>query len=397
MAKAKSQPTFGQTWWGKAWLKALEDGAMADSARLSRGRSYARQGKVFVTELLPGLVSARVIGKEEYSTDLSIRLLSDEQWEVVNDTMAERARYAAALNAGQLPSALESELDSLGVSLLPRVGDLLGDCSCPDWGEPCKHVAGLCYLVCGLIDLDPFTLLQLRGRSRNDIVESLRRRRQRASGGQPAAPEAVGVDARAAFDRNLAPLPNSISAASLGSAGRAKGRLRHLTAPPLDAGLDTAELAKLAADASLRARRIVFGDGDSGLSLSVTADAARRIAANPSDTEQLQQLQENLGLPAEELAGLAIAWRHGGPQGVAISSLSWQPPKATAAQGLKALGEGSRLSANRVSGKTRAGEGVQLRIDRQHRWWRFEPHDSLGWVLASSGFDQAGDALDLPS
>ena len=43
---------FGRTWWGRAWVQALEQRARLDPNRLPRGRGYARDGAV--GELLLG-------------------------------------------------------------------------------------------------------------------------------------------------------------------------------------------------------------------------------------------------------------------------------------------------------------------------------------------------------
>ena len=51
---------FGQTWWGRAWLEALEQRARLDPDRLPRGRQYARSGAVGELTLAPGEARARV-------------------------------------------------------------------------------------------------------------------------------------------------------------------------------------------------------------------------------------------------------------------------------------------------------------------------------------------------
>lgn len=380
--------SFGTTWWGEAWLDALEQGALADAGRLSRGRTYARQGKVFIDEVLPGIVSARVVGTDEYTADLSIRQITDEQWDVVVERIAARAKHAAALNSGELPIELEAELVEAGVHVLPRVGDLLGDCSCPDWGEPCKHVAALCYLIADLIDRDPFSLFLLRGRSRNDLLRDLRARRQQLSGADPdsdvAAPpsELPGIDGASLYGRTAAPLP-TLAGASAGSTAQI------MTQPPVDAGLDLIDLRRLADDASRRARQTLAGDGDLGLALSDEHDAARRVAAAPADIEQLNELGQSLGCETEELAAWAIAWRHGGRDAVDVARTSWTPSPDQMHQGRFALGAKSRVSGNVVT-----GGGSQLRLDRNGAWWRFKAHDSLGWIVDSSGFEFAADALE---
>ncbi len=381
--------TFGTTWWGTAWLEALEQGALADAARLSRGRTYARQGKVFIDEVLPGLVRARVAGTEEYAADLSIREIPDDQWQVVVERVAARAKHAAALNAGELPIELEAELVDAGIHVLPRVGDLLGDCSCPDWGEPCKHVAALCYLVADLIDSDPFSLFLLRGRSRNDLLRDLRTERQKLAGAaasddanpSPAA-EVGGVDGASIYQCTPAPLPMVVV-----GAGTAISQV--ISQPPVDAGLDLIDLRRLADDASRRARATLGGNGDLGLTLDSEQDAARRVAAAPADIDQLNELSESLLCSTEDLAAWAIAWRHGGRRAVDVARTSWTPSADQLYQGRFALGAKSRVAANTVT-----GGGQQLRLDQDGLWWRFTAHDSLGWIVDSSGFEHAADALE---
>ncbi|MBT5756488.1 MAG: hypothetical protein HOI41_16135, partial [Acidimicrobiaceae bacterium] len=75
MAKVRK---FGNTWWGKAWLDALEQRALVDPNRLPRGRTYARQDRVREIELSPGELRAHVWGTREdpYTTTLSMRVLT---------------------------------------------------------------------------------------------------------------------------------------------------------------------------------------------------------------------------------------------------------------------------------------------------------------------------------
>jgi hypothetical protein len=54
---------FGLTWWGEAWVTALEQRARLDPNRLPRGRSYARGGTVGELTIAPGEVRAAVQGR----------------------------------------------------------------------------------------------------------------------------------------------------------------------------------------------------------------------------------------------------------------------------------------------------------------------------------------------
>ena len=56
---------FGLTWWGEAWVTALEQRARLDPNRLPRGRSYARAGTVGELAVGPGEVRAAVQGRSD--------------------------------------------------------------------------------------------------------------------------------------------------------------------------------------------------------------------------------------------------------------------------------------------------------------------------------------------
>ena len=176
--KAQSGRQFGKTWWAGKWLAALE--RLMDSGRLSRGRSYARSGQVLNLDIKPGHVDSRVQGSRPspYKVQIEIKPLSDKDWEHVADAMAEQAIFAAKLLAGEMPQNIEEAFAAAKVNLFPTSkGDLQTDCSCPDWSNPCKHIAAVYYLLGEQFDADPFLLFRLRGKSKDDVMAMLRARR----------------------------------------------------------------------------------------------------------------------------------------------------------------------------------------------------------------------------
>ena len=189
--KAKTQRgKFGQTWWAGRWLAALE--RLIDTGRLSRGRSYARSGQVLDLDVGPEGVKSRVQGSRPrpYSVSIEFRTLSSEEWEKVIDAMAAEAIYAAKLLAGEMPQQIEDVFQAAGSQLFPATrDDLITECSCPDWANPCKHVAAVYYLLGERFDDDPFLLFLLRGRSREEIAAALRVRRAGSSAEEPAVVE----------------------------------------------------------------------------------------------------------------------------------------------------------------------------------------------------------------
>ncbi len=177
--KAHSQRgKFGQTWWAERWIAAME--RLVDAGRLSRGRNYARRGQVLSIEEDRQGVTARVQGSRPtpYTVKILLTPLNDAQWERVIDQMAAQAIFAAQLLAGEMPADIEQAFAAAGVSLFPdRIDDLKTSCSCPDWANPCKHVAATHYILGEQFDEDPFLLFRLRGRTQEQILQALRARR----------------------------------------------------------------------------------------------------------------------------------------------------------------------------------------------------------------------------
>ncbi|MGK5499966.1 SWIM zinc finger family protein [Streptomyces sp. URMC 125] len=177
-ASGRGRRAFAATWWGQAWVAALEDSTL-DSGRLSRGRTYARQGMVGPVTIAPGQVRATVQGSRPhpYRSRVHLPVLTGAQWDTLLGTIAARAGHLAALLDGEMPTDLVDDARRAGVPLLPLPTELDPECSCPDWGYPCKHAAALCYAIAATIDTDPFVLFALRGRSREEVLAELRARR----------------------------------------------------------------------------------------------------------------------------------------------------------------------------------------------------------------------------
>jgi uncharacterized Zn finger protein len=187
--KAKSkQGKFVQTWWADRWIKALTP--LMDSARLSRGQSYARRGQALDIQVTPGKVNSRVQGSrpKPYKVNIQLQPLSDRQWETVLDALAEQAIFAAQLLNGEMPPDVEEVFQAVKVPLFPaKRGDFQTNCSCPDWANPCKHIAAVYYLLGERFDQDPFLLFELRGRSKEQVIAALRERRAAEAGPVPAS------------------------------------------------------------------------------------------------------------------------------------------------------------------------------------------------------------------
>ncbi|VUT25135.1 MAG: SWIM zinc finger protein [Candidatus Methanolliviera sp. GoM_asphalt] len=177
--KARSRRgAIGETWWSKRWIGLLESFGIGE--RLGRGRSYARKGQVISIDAKKGIVTAKVQGTRAKPYDVSIQLnqISKDDWDKATDAMASKAIFAAKLFSGEMPLDIEDAFNEAGVSLFPTsIEDINTDCSCPDWSNPCKHIAAVYYLLAESFDDDPFLIFKLRGRTREEIIDVLREKR----------------------------------------------------------------------------------------------------------------------------------------------------------------------------------------------------------------------------
>lgn len=166
---------FAQSWWGRRWIEVLE--SFDIGARLARGRSYARRGQVADLEVETGIIRAKVQGTQDrpYHVVIELRTLTKTKWQKVVRALRRRPILATRLLSSEMPPELEEVFVQTGVSLFPeKYKDLQTACSCPDWSNPCKHVAAVYYLLAEAFDQDPFLLLKQRGMSREELVASLR-------------------------------------------------------------------------------------------------------------------------------------------------------------------------------------------------------------------------------
>lgn len=107
-----------------------------------------------------------------------------EQWASVDRALAARVGFVARLLAGEVPPDLEDVFRDASVELFPVSWSALdARCSCPDWENPCKHIAAVLYVFADQLDDDPWMLLAWRGRTRDQLLDPLRAR----TGGVAAA------------------------------------------------------------------------------------------------------------------------------------------------------------------------------------------------------------------
>ncbi|WP_051831650.1 SWIM zinc finger family protein [Streptomyces violens] len=408
---------FAETWWGRAWLDALESTAL-DTARLARGRAYASGGHVGRITVAPGRISAPVTGSRPYPyrAELRLRPFTDAAWEAFLDGVAARPAHLAALLGRTVPQALAERQDELGVRLLPGPGDLVPRCSCPDRGHPCKHAAALCFQAARLLDADPFVLLLMRGRGERELLDDLSRRNATHSAHSERAARAAlpGVPARAALQvRDRPPLPPPLPVPAHPG--------RPLVLPTADdPAIDPAAIELLAADAAARARACLAGaeavpvpSGEASTedaaspfpARTLWEDAIRLVAgAHPtsgltaSTREIYRGVAEATDRPVSDVARAVAAWRQGGPEGLRLLESTWDPPAGDFDRARSALSAADLPSLRpRHNHLTDAGRGIQLRFGRDGRWYPYEsdPGTEDWWPTGRADADPVGALTPL--
>ncbi|MEU6534617.1 SWIM zinc finger family protein [Streptomyces sp. NPDC047000] len=386
-------PGFAESWWGNAWVEALEQGAL-DVKRLARGRDYALGGHVDAITVTPGQVLAYVQGSRPrpYRVQLLLRTLDDTDWEHALDAAADRPGHIAALLDKELPRSLAD----CGVPLLPGPGDLEPRCNCPDHGFPCKHAAALCYQTARLLDADPFVLLLLRGRGERTLLDALSRRNatreaRAAQTQEPAALPGVRASETLAAGRDLPPLPTPLPVPA------------HPGQPPAypaaPDGPDPFALDQLATDAAARAHALLVTGRDPVGELTLWQDAVRLAAARPGSglTAATRGLYAALtaatGRTTADLARAVAAWRQGGLEGLAVLEEPWDPPagRFDRARPLLLAADHPRFRPwrNRL---THPLGHVQLRFGRDGLWYGYEsePGRDTWWPRGTPDPDPVG-------
>jgi uncharacterized Zn finger protein len=209
-----------RSWWGKAWQRAVEEAAYVD-ADLRAGRTIARRGEVGGISVAAGSLLAAVReGDDAWTVEIAVPVLADDERRALVEVVAAETGRIAALLAGELPHDLVEHAEETGVELLPFGGELAAQCTCDAYLDPCRHALAVLIQAGWLVDADPLVLFAIRGLDREGLLHELH---ERSAGGE-------GLDP---FDR-------------------LRDRDQH--GPGV---IDLADDVEIAADAVLRAQRLV--------------------------------------------------------------------------------------------------------------------------------------------
>jgi len=183
-ARATSAVTFSRipprrstsraaTWWGRAWVRAVEEASYADSD-LHRARALSRSGAIGGITVDAGTVVSQVHDRADvWPVSATVPELDPVSRRAFVEVVAAESGHLPALMAGELPHRLVEQSEETGVELLPYGGELGSACPCGAWVDPCVHALAVMLQVAWLVDGDPWVLLRLRGLSPDDLQAEL--------------------------------------------------------------------------------------------------------------------------------------------------------------------------------------------------------------------------------
>jgi uncharacterized Zn finger protein len=170
MAKIKYSPFMAD------WVEMLKD--VTYESAFNNGRTLGNKDRMQRLRLRPGLISAEVFSSgyaynhETRAVKVTLPTFSDAAWEQIIARLAREQGLITQLLAAELPDALVQLCTTVGVRLIPLSGEFTVECEF-DNNYFCKHTVAVCYKLGLMIDADPFVLLALRGRTREQLLAPL--------------------------------------------------------------------------------------------------------------------------------------------------------------------------------------------------------------------------------
>lgn len=169
--------------WRQRWSAQLPEGA------------EPRSGQVLALSVRRGRVVAQVQGgaAAPYHVELLVDVLDEHAWQRATETIAGQARHRAALHAGRLPDELVDDLAAADADLID-VGRVDPRCPCRAEVALCRHANAVWQALARQAASDPFTLTELRGRGRQQLLAALAAARRRGGDHEQDAVAVADLD-----------------------------------------------------------------------------------------------------------------------------------------------------------------------------------------------------------
>ncbi|MHA1365719.1 MAG: SWIM zinc finger family protein, partial [Candidatus Heimdallarchaeota archaeon] len=169
-----SSDTSEQSWWSEKFIEAMD--YFESDSRITQGKTYAKKGQVHDLQVGTGVINAKVqcTKARPFSVKIEFNTFSNEEWFLILNEMVGKASFAAGLSLGKIPRDIQKIFRKLNLSFFPKIkGDIKAACNCPDWANPCKHVAAVYFIFADMLNSNPALLFMIRGKTIDEITEIL--------------------------------------------------------------------------------------------------------------------------------------------------------------------------------------------------------------------------------
>lgn len=208
-------------WWATRFIRA--------STAIGVLLPAAGQGHVVALAVGAGRVDAEVQDGRPHRVRVGLTAFGKAEWAAITHALAATASLTVQLLGGELPREVEQTCKALRLPLFPSSArEVSLDCTCPAAEVPCGHLNAVFTALVARVAEDPFTILALRGRDREALLEELKNRLISAEPLHPDDGSPALTDVMATYF-DSGPAPGLAGAAPL-----------HAPRTPVDALLDQA-------------------------------------------------------------------------------------------------------------------------------------------------------------
>ncbi|MEU5266644.1 hypothetical protein [Amycolatopsis sp. NPDC021455] len=156
-------------WWATRFLRA--------SAAIGVLLPAKGQGRVASLTVGAGRVDAEVRDGRPHQVRIGLTAFGKPDWAAITHALAAKASLTVQLLSGELPREVEQVCQAVRLPLFPSSArEVSLDCTCPAAEVPCGHLNAVFSELVARVADDPFTILALRGRNREALLEDLKNR-----------------------------------------------------------------------------------------------------------------------------------------------------------------------------------------------------------------------------
>jgi len=171
----KNLINFARTSWGQQWIHSILN--IGRPFRMQRGIQYAKdEERIENLTITKGQIFSTVQGTAPtpYRVKVKFDVIPEKDWQKITNSLSSKKKNLVELLEGKLPQDILTIFEEANYPLfLDASKGLDATCSCPDQAIPCKHIAATILYIARVIDYNPFILLELRGKSKEDILHYL--------------------------------------------------------------------------------------------------------------------------------------------------------------------------------------------------------------------------------